>query len=304
VFRSHNGHLGLPDEFDASGDIAELSTQQVFHFDAYLFPDDLLAPEVTFIIDNGLVSMPAAGTIRLRPTSASLLANSSSETPSGVPGQLWGNDEDLQQGMITGSFSDGTITFAEGELVYGVTYQVSIYDVDGFQPFEGSYTAGVEADKQFTLSEEITTPLMVLNSNISACTTASSPTDTMAAQVTIQFNHDIEFGTSVYPGGPAEALDDSLFISSTNIDVDGFINSLNSDVSSATQEKGTVVSITGDTLTWYWDASTGLATVDVDDPITAVQWSNLSSITVQEVGRPTSERTLTTLVGTTSISCL
>ena len=38
-----------------------------------------------------------------------------------------------------------------GELVYGVRYQVQIYDVAGFQPFESVITAGVDATKTFEL---------------------------------------------------------------------------------------------------------------------------------------------------------
>lgn len=303
AFRSYNAQVGLPDEFDQSSDISEHSTQQSFHYDAYLFPEDLQAPEVTFSIDTGVLSMPPSGTIRLRPTSASVLANSPTETPVGVFGQQWFNDEDLQLGAITVPFSDGEITFAEGELVYGVTYAVNIYDVDGYQPFEGTYTAGIEADKLFFLDEEISAPLIALSNNISTCATATSPTDGMAALITIEFNQDIELGLDVWPGGAVEALDDGLFINSPDFDTDFIENILATDISSVVQERGSVLSIVGSTLTFYWDAPSGLTESDPDDPIDYVQWTNLGSIYLQKIDRPSSAQSLSSLIGQSSIFC-
>lgn len=302
VFRSHNAHVGLPGELSQSDDIADISTSQTLHFDAYLFPDGIDAPAVTFTINTDTGDSPA-GTIRLRPTGSSILSDSADETPSGVPGQLWTNDEDLQNETISRTFADGTLAINAGELVYGVTYQVSIYDVDGFQPFEGSYTAGVETNKSFELSEEVAEPLVVLQSTHTGCMPPALPSAMSGAIITVQFNHDIEEADSGYPGGAAEALDDGLSMTSPNQDADTDTNTLKVDVSNTVQERGVTLDISGNTMTIAWNSSTGLEPpIDDDDPITSVTYSGLGNVLVQRVGSPSSAVALSTLLAS-SIQC-
>ena len=83
AFRSHNNGFNIPNaQADYAGDY---STTQNFYFDAYLFPTGLAAPAVTINVRKG--SGPASGKIRIRPTSASSLADSPVEMPAGVGSQ-------------------------------------------------------------------------------------------------------------------------------------------------------------------------------------------------------------------------
>jgi hypothetical protein len=257
---------------------------------------------VTFTINTDTGASPS-GTLRLRPISKSVLEDTTNETPSGVPGQIWSNDEDLQAEAISRTFSDGTLAMNAGELVYGVTYQVSIYDVDGFQPFEGQYTAGVETNKTFELSEEIAEPLEVVASTHTSCTPPALPSSMSGAIVTVQFNHDVEEANSAYPGGAAEALDDGLSFSSPNTDGDTDTNLPKTDISNAVQEKGVTLDFAGNTMTISWNPSQGIEPpIDDGDPIESVTYSGLGNVLIQRLGSPSSAASLSALLAS-SITC-
>jgi len=303
TFLSHNPMVGLPPGMGQSDDIAEIGTHQTLHFDAYLFPEALQAPAATFTIKTGIPGEEPSGKIRLRPTSPSVLADEGVETPGGVAGQVWENDEDLQGETTNAEFSGGSFTLQAGDLIYGVTYQVDIYDVPGYQPFKGAYAAGVEASKTFTLEEELAAPLEIVSSTANSCQPPSSPTATSGAVVALEFNHPVELADSGYPGGAAEALDDSLAISSPDDDADTFVNALQDDVADSTQERGVTISIASNTMTIEWNPSIGLVTQDTDDPILSVTYSGLANVLVRRINAPSSEQTLATLLGATSITC-
>ncbi|MBW2457183.1 MAG: hypothetical protein JRI68_21895, partial [Deltaproteobacteria bacterium] len=260
TFQSHNPMVGLPAELAQSDDIAEISTHQTLHYDAYLFPDALQSPAATFTIKTGIPAEEPSGKIRLRPTSPSVLADEGLETPGGVAGQVWTNDEDLPGQTLNSDFSGGSFTLQAGELVYGVPYQVDIYEVAGYQPFEGTYVAGVEASKTFTLEEELAAPLEIVSSTASSCQPPATPTATSGAVVALEFNHPVELADSGYPGGAAEALDDAMVISSPDDNTDGFENVLQGDVTDSTQERGVTISTASNTMTIEWNPSIGLET--------------------------------------------
>jgi hypothetical protein len=302
VFFSHNAHIGLPPEFSQSEDI-DIGSHQTRHFDAYLFPDSLEAPAVTFGITSAVMGASISGQIRLRAAGSSLLADGPGDIPGGVPGQVWSNDEDLQAGVINADFSNGTYAVNAGELVYGVTYQVDIYDVSGFQPFSGTYTAGVETNKSFTLTEEVAEPLVVTTSTALVCVPPTSATATSGAVVTIEFNHPIEYGSLMYPGGPQEALDDFISIVSPNANMDMVVNTLYADNSDNVQERAVSAIISGSSMQISWNPSVGLEMQDAADPITQVTYGGLGNVQLQRVGSPSSAKTLTTLLGVASITC-
>lgn len=303
AFESHNASVGLPAEFAGSDDIGEIGTHQTFHFDAYLFPDDLSAPAVTLTIETDVPGLEPSGTLRLRPTSPSILADEGLETPAGVDDQLWFNDQDLQGDTITNEFSGGSLDIAAGDLVYGVTYRVDIYDVAGFQPLESSFRAGIDSDKTFTLAEEVQEPLKVVSSDHTSCEAPDAVDASNAAVVSIQLNKAVEFGESQYIGGDAEAIDDGLSIASPNLDGDEVTNALFGDESPSTQLRGVSLAIDGNTLQLSWNAATGLETSDPDDPIDLVTYAGLSNISVQRIGTPSSKTTIAALIGTSSIVC-
>lgn len=291
AFRSHNSMVLPP---AARGD-RDYDTAQTLYYDAYLFPSNLVSPAITMNVRKGTsTGDPAAGKMRVRPTSASSLADTPQEIPAGVGVQLWSNDEDLQAKPIARDFTDGRITLAAGELVYGVRYLLSIYEVAGYQPFEGTVTAGVDGTKTLVLQDESADPIALVNQTASLCKPPTAPTETQAASVSFEFNQNIELSTSSYPGGHAEQIDDQLLISSTNTNADLNVNTLANDLSSSVQERGTVLTVNGKTLTVAWNANQGLATKDPGDTITLVRW-NLSGIQIQPVGKPGQKVTLLSL---------
>lgn len=302
-FLSHNAHVGLPPELAGSDDIADLSTHQTLHFDAYVFPADLQAPGVTFTIQTPVQDESPEGKIRLRPSSASVLADEGAETPVGVPGQLWGNDEDLQSDVVTDVFSGGTYDVPEGQLVYGVTYEVNIWDVAGYQPFQDSFQAGVEADKTFMLEEEVHEPIEVVSSTIDTCNVTGGTNGTAEAAVTILFNQPIEFAEPTYPEGNAEALDDNFSMTTTDCDADLVDNELATDASPNSQELGTSITINGSTLELSWDASAGLVSKDVQDVINSATYGGLSLVQIQRLDGPASATSLSAVLGQGSITC-
>src|SRR5262245_15274040 len=161
TFRSHNPMFNIPNP--NAQDRPEDSSSQTFYFDAYLFPAGLKAPSVTLTVhkDSSMGEL-ANGKVRIRPTSESVLDDTSSETPAGVANQIWDNDEDLQAKSIDRAFTNGAIDIAEGELVYGVHYLVSIYNVDGYQPYEGTITAGVDSSRTLVLTPATSDPLQLV----------------------------------------------------------------------------------------------------------------------------------------------
>lgn len=303
AFVSHNRQVGVPADLVGSDDISDLATHQTFHFDAYLFPTDLVAPPVTLNVKTPIAGEAPAGKIRLRPSTPSLLADEGVETPAGVPGQVWDNDEDLQANVVNQEFAGGVVSLQEGDLVYGVTYRVDIYDVPGYQPLSGTYQAGVEADKSFTLTEAVHEPLEVVSSTIDVCTAPAAPSETNSAVVLIEFNQSIELGSTGYAGGNAEAIDDGLQISSPDQDGDLSQNSLQADGSSGVQERSTSISVNGNELQLSWNPSVGLAVADADDPILQVTYGGLTNVTIQRAGGPASATALSAVLGINAITC-
>ncbi|MSP24815.1 MAG: hypothetical protein EXR75_06535 [Myxococcales bacterium] len=301
-FLSHNARVGLTSDLSGS-DLSAFSTHRELIFDAFLFPTALATKAVTFTVETTVPDVKPAGTMRLRPISSSVLADESVDTPAGVPGQLWSNDEDLQAGVHTESFTGGSFTISAGELIYGVTYRVDIYEVATQQPFQGTYKAGVEADKTFTLTEEVVTPLEVVTANDETCKPPASASDSSGALVLIELNAPAEFGKITYDGGAAEALDDGLSISSQNTDADSVTNQLRPDTSSSLQERVTAVLVNGNKITLIWNPSSGLEPKDPDDTITAVFYSGLSNITLRRPGYPSTQVTLAQLLNKNTIVC-
>lgn len=303
AFLSHNAAVGLPPELSQSDDIADLSTSQTLHFDAYLFPDDLEAPAVTLTIATPVMGESPSGKIRLLPVGPSLLNDTTTETPGGVDGQVWINDEDLQGGTISADFSGGTFAVNAGELVYGVQYQVDIFDVDGYQPLTGTYSAGVETNKTFTLTEEIGEPVTVVSSTAATCQPPASANAMSGATITVEFNQPVEFAMTGYPGGPEEALDDGISIVSPDANNDLTQNILKMDLSDTAQERGVSANVTGTTLTINFNPAMGLETSDAADPIVTVTYSGLGNVSLQRINAPSSALTLATLLGVGSVTC-
>ncbi len=145
-FDSHNAQLPLT--------AVDLS----YYYDAYLFPTDVLSPAATITLASPDGAPPAAGTITLRPTDSSSLYSSPASQPAGVADQVWTNDDDLQAGAVSQAFTSGTVTFAAGALVYGVTYAVTVFGADGLQPATATLVSGTDAALTIPLAAQTAGP--------------------------------------------------------------------------------------------------------------------------------------------------
>ncbi len=171
-FASHNSMIGVPRDLsgEAGEGILEKDLTQTLFIDSFLFPTAISPAQVEIevvLTDSG---EDASGTMRLRATNGSFLISGrypSSDpyyeedfprfpgevtAPTGVPEQVWTNDNDLQAEVITEQFSGGEVTISGDQLVYGTSYDIDVYDVEGYQPGSASVLAGLETTAKVALS--------------------------------------------------------------------------------------------------------------------------------------------------------
>lgn len=280
-------------------DIYSANTTQTFDFDAYLFPAALQpAPMTISIVKTDSTTTPPDGSIRLRPAGLSNIQ----DQVSGVSGQVWANDQDMLAGVFAGDFTGGSIVVPSEALVYGVSYNVQVYNVAGYQPA----TSTVRAGSQESLIVNVATtasPLVMTGNTIAQCKPFGQSTNVQAtAQITFTFNAtNIEDATpvTVSQGRGAEILDAGLQV------VTSMNATLKSNLSTTMQERGTSFLPNGNTLMISWNPSTGLTTQNASDTITSVTYNNLGSISIQPAGHPELAKTLSSMLpGMTSfITC-
>jgi hypothetical protein len=295
-FTSYNSMIAPPTPPPASqqSDVYTARTSQTFDFDAYLFPDSLQSSRLTVNITKAdPTAAPASGSIRLRPTTLPVIQDQAA----GVTGQVWSNDQDILSNVYATDFSDGTLAIEAGTLVYGVTYQATVYNVEGYQPG----TATVRAGLQDSVIVNITTsasPLVLVSSTVANCKPyGTSTTVSNTAQVTFTFNTSgIEDVTSSVGKGP-EMLDNGLTVSTM------FGATLKTSASTALQERGTMFLLNANTLTISFNPAMGIQSQIANDTITYVLYNNLSSIILQPTGHPELAKSLSTLTALSSIQC-
>jgi hypothetical protein len=296
AFTSYNSMIAPPTPPPASqqSDVYTARTMQTLDFDAYLFPDSLQSSALTVNITKAdPAASPASGSIRLRPTTLPVIQDQAS----GVTGQVWSNDQDILSNVYAADFSDGTLPIDAGMLVYGVTYQITVYNVEGYQPG----TATVRAGLQDSVIVNITTsasPLVLVSSTLANCKPyGTSTTVSNTAQVTFTFNTSaIEDVTTSVGKGP-EVLDNGVTLSTL------FGASLKQSASTAVQERGTMFLLNGNTLTISFNPAAGIQSQIANDTITYVIYNNLSSIMLQPSGHPELVKSLATLAALSSIQC-
>jgi hypothetical protein len=296
AFTSYNAMIAPPTPPPASqqSDVYTARTMQTLDFDAYLFPGSLQASALTVNITKAdPAAAPAAGSIRLRPSTLPVIQDQAS----GVTGQLWSNDQDILSNVFATDFSGGTLAIDAGTLVYGVTYQVTVYNVEGYQPG----TATVRAGLQDSVIVNITTsasPLVLVSSSVANCKPyGTSTTVSNTAQVTFTFNTSgIEDVTTSVGKGP-EVLDNGVTVSTM------FGAILKSSASTAVQERGTMFLLNGNTLTISFNPVAGIQSQIANDTISYVIYNNLSSIMLQPTGHPELVKSLGTLAAASSIQC-
>lgn len=284
AFTSYNAGIAPPTPPPASqaSDVYTANTTQTFDFDAYLFPNGLQASGLTISILKPDASPAGAGSLRLRPTSVSSIQDQTA----GVTGQVWANDQDMLAAVHSRDFTDGQVSFAAEELVYGVTYQVTVYDVDGYQPATSSVRGGL----QDTLIVKMTTTasqLQMVSNTIMMCRPAGQSTNVRSvAAVTFMFDQSVEDATPVTSGRAAEVLDDGILVSTM------MAATLRQDLSNTQSEHGTSFMLSGNMVQIAWDPSVGLNTPSATDTINSVTWGGLTGIILQPIGHSEFARSL------------
>jgi len=248
-----------------------------FYYDAFVYPADIKAPAVKVRFSMaGNTSLPS-GTVRFAPRGSSALFNDDAETPAGVNRQVWTNDEDLQQRALVRDFKDGVLDIAEGELVLGVEYAVSVFGVAGYAVLSnGDFRAGVDANPSFTLESVNEVPLSVVA--MSSQNAALSED----GHLEVRFNHDVALYPRMDQAVALRALNDAFAIVSPDRDNDTELNTL---IDPGTlpdpitpSYRGVTFEVKGDRLTLKWNREIGLATKDAMDPIDGVTYGGLSAL--------------------------
>ena len=318
AFVSHNPGFEVPASLAAMQQgLADITTTQTFSFDAYLFPDSLMTPPMTITVATiddktaNPVFNVATGTMRLRPQSQSSLQVGATDSATGTPRtsrRVWSNDNDLLGPTITKMITAGKVDFAMGELVYGVQYEVSVYDVDGYQPSVSSpstpqnlpIVAGTVMSRTIQLTKLSKDPLRIVASTASMCTPPAPSSTTPGAQIVLTFSEPIEaVGTTL-----AEDVDNGLNIVSTSTSFPTC--PLKSGFGDPTkQERGSSVVIAATTMTFAWNPSigltppmdpvSGLMVCTTPSAITSVAYG-IQTVSVQPVGDPTRKAGLSTLL--------
>jgi hypothetical protein len=280
-FSSYNAGIAppAPPATSQSADIYTADTTQTFDFDAYVFPASATAPDVTLTIaksdQSTTTTGPAAGNIRIQPTSQSVIQGKTGE----VGNQVWSNSQDLFASAVTDMFTGGTYTVSGAKLVYGVSYAATVYGVDGYQLGTGTLQGGVTSSSSISINPLATTPLVLVSSS-GTCHTGSAPvsTTTPIATVTFTFNAQVVDGTTT-TGGGAEVLDNGVSVQTSGV------STLKSNLSATTQERGASLVFSGNTVTLGWTPSVGLYSPGPSDIVEYVYYQSLSNIIVQQPNR-------------------
>ncbi len=293
AFSSYNAGIAppAPGSTSLSADVYTADTTQTFNFDASLFPSMLAPPDLSIaVLESGPNAKPAAGKIRLQPTSQSTIQSQ----PSEIQGQVWANDADLYAGSLSADFTAGTYSVPGSMLTYGVTYAVTVYNVDGYQPSMATpVQAGVSTGASILLSPLSVPALQLISNTVAMCRAPVMLTDTQSAVVTLTLNEKVEDGTQT-SGGAAEQLDNGLSITDTL-----FTSTLALNASSTAQERGVIMTIADNVVTIAWNANVGLATKGTGDSIRSVNYSSaaLQQAFLQPVMHPELRTSLATLLG-------
>lgn len=324
TFVSYNTGVDVPASLAMTDGIAQASTTQTLDFAAYVFPVTLKSPAMTLTvtIPDILTGVPTSskvnGTMRLRPQSLSAVQVGGASQPFGSPiGRIWFNDEDLLTQTVVKNFTDGGVAVDEGELVYGVTYEVAIFDVAGYQPFTAStgLVAGSVSSRTFTLVRDLQDPLSIVVNDAATCVPPAGNETSYGGKVTLTFNTPIEvFGTTY-----REDFDNALSITEPSPPTGGTTLTYycplksSSSIDATQQERGSKVEVSGATLIFSFNPSVGLATTYFGSPcsapptITTISYGGASLLAIQPVGDPSRRRLLSDMLVerrfTTPVTC-
>jgi hypothetical protein len=267
------------------------------YYEAYLFPKSLQSPPVTLaIFGEDSTSPRPSGSIRFAPTGMGTSAlDLGADFAPAIPGHLWTNDADLKSGTKILGLAEGVVNIEAGALVYGVTYEATVYDVSGnaYQAF--NFTAGLTGHQTITLSDLADDVLKVTSSSLDTGNFSSD------GAVTFTFNFPVELSPSTPLDYVAELIDDGIEIPETDDDGDGVSNALIATDSPATRERSTKVEISGNTLKISWPGHNQAGAFepnafDVDD-LWDVTYPTIGILLRRTGSTDTDARALSTMLG-------
>src|SRR4029078_9485221 len=95
--------------------------------------------------------------------------------PSEIQGQIWTNDADLYAGAMSADFTGGTFKAPGAMLTYGVTYGVTVYNVEGYQPsMPTPVQAGVSTGATILLTPLSVPTLQLIANTVAMCRGAAT----------------------------------------------------------------------------------------------------------------------------------
>ncbi len=329
AFASANTGVDVPASLAMTNGVAQAATVQTLDFTAYLFPVSLKAPKltITVTVPDAMTGAPIAdsvnGQLRLRPQSSSaiLIGGSSATTPAK---RIWANSEDLLTQSIDKTFTNGNAVINEGEMVYGVAYELTIFGVDGYQPLDFTGTisnfgtpvappivAGTVTSETFTLTPVAQDPLKIVATDAANCVPPSPMSSVYGGRLTLTFNFDVE----PVGGTFAEDVDNGISITTPLSSGTSSYCTLRNATGDPAQERGSKVEFGTDTLTFSFNPTVGLGTTSsfggvcvLPPTITSIAYySGNTGIFLQPKGQPLLKRSLSTMLNeklaTSQLSC-
>jgi len=298
-FLSHNV-MKVNDELTQNNNASDDNQHpdQSQYFDAYLFPTNVISPAAIIRVSESDSADLPSGTIRLRPVASSTLLNDFVEMPAGIAGQLWLNDEDLQFSSVTRDFTGGLVTFAEGDLTYGVTYSITIYNVAGHAQFQALYTAGTTGNAAFIVNPLTSTPLAI------AFISTQLGTPSATGELVFIMNQPVQLDPLATQASYLKSLEANFTIDSPDANTNGQQNTLKPfDPMATPGARGLSITVAAEKVTLKWNPAQALQTTDAADPIRSVTYGGLDGVKLRPInGSAADAATLDTLLGTASIT--
>jgi hypothetical protein len=309
-FVSYNTGIDVPASLAMTAGVAQASTVQTLDFAAFLFPVTLKSPPIHLTVTapsaGGIpTSSMVNGTLRLRPQGLPSIQIGSGTLVNTPVSRVWANDQDLLTQTVQKSFTDGSVNIDEGELVYGVSYEVAIFGVTGEQPLvlsgQNGIVAGSVTSRTFALTAETQDPLAIVQNDATSCTPPLPSDTTYGGKVTITFNTPIELVGSTY----REDFDNALaIVEPTPANYTTYYCPLKTSVNDPTQqERGSKIDVSGASLAFSFNPSVGLATTYpgttacvVPPVFTSINYAGAGALVVQPVGDPSRRQTLANLL--------
>ncbi len=313
-FLSINRAFDIPEGLRSADGAANVDTHQAFHFEAVMFPEGLAAPTVTINLVAPRAQGQLRGQFRLQPDQRETGSRLAARFNAGITGdgttttdQVLVNDADLQASTSTADFTGTEIEIPGEQLLWGVAYTLSFYNVvDDANPYEvttQTIVAGSDVVEEVALVT-VGDPVNLVASD-TACTLADFSTgvpSTPTAQVIFRFDGEVELVAAddkgVYTSIAAqETLNDSFRISGGSLERP-------EDASATAGEEGVVVTVADPaTYTVAWQPSAWSDPEPAGDTTNCVTYGGLDEVYVQRTGKPSSRVLLSDVMGSSTLSC-